>query len=115
MIQFIPTPLTGFLSSGWERIKEAVTPVSHAEALVNEIYSPENRGLAVVSGEARFEPESASTPQVFVGARQAVSSAITSTAAAIKSQFTKAATFGVIALVLLFIIWLVIRRAFPNG
>lgn len=51
---------SGLLRSGltktWEELKMIITPESHAESVVNEIYSPENRGMLGLPGFPEIPP-----------------------------------------------------------
>lgn len=64
----------------WEKFKMLITPESHAESIVNEIYSIENKGLLGTSGyppEPKLYPAVARLPSTvaapYIGTAKAVS------------------------------------------
>lgn len=99
----------------WDRFLEKITPQSHAETLVNEMYSPENRGMAGLPGfnpVQEYEPESASTPQILVDTKRAVvapfkqaASALSSVGESIGGTFKKYAIFGFVGVAVLIAIY----------
>ena len=99
----------------WDRFKIAITPVSHAEALVNEMYSPEHRGMAGLPGFEpiqEYEPERAETPQLLVDTQRAVvepfkrvGAALSATGTAITGTIKKYAIIAFVGVALLVILY----------
>lgn len=83
--------MNGAELSLWDRFKIAITPKSHAEAIVDSMYSPENRGMVGLPGFTdvpEYESESASTPAFIVETKQAAVRAVES----VITPFKQAAT-----------------------
>lgn len=85
----------------WDRFKIAITPKSHAEELVDQIYGPEGRGLIPVP--QTYEPELGAQPAVYVELKQDVAGIVDKTTKAlssgimdVKSSFVK---LGIIAFI----------------
>lgn len=107
--------MNGAELSLWDRFKIAITPKSHAETLVDEMYSPESRGMGGLPGftpTQEFEPESASTPQIFVDTKRAVvapfkqaASAISSAGGALSGTLKKYAIIVFIGAALLIVLY----------
>src|SRR3970040_1853383 len=93
----------------WDRFKLAITPESHAESVVNEVYSPEHRGMAGLPGYTplvtEYDPEQADTPAIIVETKRAIAAPLKAAAAAVSGTLTKYAIIGGIFLVLLVVIY----------
>jgi len=99
----------------WDRFKIAITPKSHAEALVDEMYSTEHRGMAGLPGfpaVQEYEPESAAAPQIFVDTQRAVvapfkqaAAAISDASGAVSGTLKKYAIIGFIGIALLVVLY----------
>jgi len=93
----------------WNRFKLAITPESHAESLVNEMFAPEHRGMAGLPGYTplvtEYDPEQANIPASIVDAKRAIIEPIKTAASAVTGTLTKYAIIGGIFLVLLVVIY----------
>ena len=69
--------------SWWDKIKLAITPKSHAEELVDQIYGPEGRGLIPVP--QTYDPASAQQPAVYVEAKQEIAGVVDKTTKALSA------------------------------
>lgn len=90
----------------WDRFKLAITPESHAESVVNEIYSPENRGMVGLPGfspEPFFDPESGGTPDIVVSTTRAITEPFKRVGTAISGTVNKFLIIGGVFLLLLVI------------
>jgi hypothetical protein len=101
--------------SWWDRIKIAITPKSHAEAMVDAIYGPDGRGLIPVP--QTYDAELASEPADYVEFKQVVTGridkaveAITGTVSGAQSFFIKIAVIAFIGVMALVAINAFIRR-----
>lgn len=99
----------------WDRFKIAITPVSHAEQTVNDIYGPDGRGMIPVP--KNYEPELASQPAVYVDVKQDIAEVYTSAkeglaqaTAGIQSSLVKFGIVAFIAIAALIAIYAFIRR-----
>lgn len=96
----------------WDRFKLAITPESHAESVVNEIYSPENRGMVGLPGfspEPFFDPESGGTPDVIVSTTRAITEPFKKASAAIGGTIQKWLIFAAVFIVLLVVSYAFVR------
>jgi hypothetical protein len=97
--QLLTVPFRG----AYESAKDLFTPKSHAEAMVDEIYSAENRGL-FPEIEAGYNPDLAQEPQVFVEAKETVKKTVQAATDSITTATKKYLLIGgIILLVLVFV------------
>lgn len=88
----------------YESAKDLITPKSHAEALVDEIYGGPSRGLPMPEELTQYFPEDAEKPQVFVETTQAVKKAAAAAVDSLTSATKKYLIIGaVVLLVLVFV------------
>lgn len=99
-----PTPLSpfvGFIKTTADRIKlaitDAVVPESHAESVVNQIYSTDNRGMTVSEFDLDYIPENAGTPQALV----TVKKTLTEAANSLSGAFTKYVLIGIVTVIVI--------------
>lgn len=82
----------------YEAAREMITPKSHAEATVDQIYGPENRGLPMPEELTQYFPEDSETPQAIVQAKQAVKKTVAQVTDAVTSTTKKYLIIGGIVL-----------------
>lgn len=107
--------MNGTNLSLWDRFKIAITPKSHAEELVDQIYGPEGRGLIPVP--ETYDPVSAAQPAAYVELKQDVAGivdkatlAVKNVAAGAQSSLIKLAIIAFVAIAALIAINAFMRR-----
>lgn len=88
----------------YESAKDLITPKSHAEALVDEIYGGPSRGLPLPEELTQYFPEDAEKPQVFVETKQTIKKVASAAVDNLTSATKKYLVIGgIILLVLVFV------------
>ena len=99
----------------WDRFLIAVTPKSHAEELVDQIYGPDGKGLIPVP--QTWEPENYDVPAPLINAKQAVTGIVdravervSSTVGGVQNSLIKIGVIGFIAAAALVAIYAFVGR-----